>query len=64
METLPKEHLAFIEYLRDNNKHFTATAVEEHWRRGERYYIDSRVDIRGHRREFNRLNGLIPVKEE
>lgn len=61
MNEITQEHKDFIGWLFDRAP-FTATALESHWMRGERYYIDSRVDIRGKRRLFNRLNNLFEEK--
>lgn len=55
MKTMTAAHMGFIVWLMDRAP-FVANALQKHWERGERYYIDSRVDIRGYRREFNRLN--------
>lgn len=52
------EHEAFIKWL-ENEAPFTASALRRHWEKGETYYIDTRVNLKGKRREFNRLNNAI-----
>jgi hypothetical protein len=52
------EHEKFIEAL-SKKAPFTAAELQRHWNQGTRYYIDSRVDLTGHRRTFNRLNETI-----
>jgi hypothetical protein len=52
---MKREHKNFIRYL-SKSAPILAAVLESHWLKGERYYIDARVDIKGHRREFNRLN--------
>jgi hypothetical protein len=52
------EHEAFLQYLSKNHG-FTEDVLRKHWTKGKRYYIDNRVDISGHRREFNRLNKMM-----
>jgi len=48
-------HVAFLKKL-SIKAPLTAGVLESYWMQGKSYYIDSRVDIRGMRREFNRLN--------
>lgn len=55
---MTEPHQSFVSWL-EGQAPFTAAALSEHWRKGVRYYIDDRVDIRGHRREFNRLNEMM-----
>lgn len=55
MRKLTSEHKDFIKYL-EKSAPITAASLHDHWSRGESYYIDSRVNIKGHRRQFNRLN--------
>jgi hypothetical protein len=44
---------------------FVAACTEEHWQRGEGYYIDSRVGISpGLRRAFNKANDAIEEKAD
>jgi hypothetical protein len=46
-----------LEKLRKRECHFVAAATEEHWKRGEGYYIDTRVPISKQlRAEFNKAN--------
>lgn len=52
------EHEAFLKYLEPGSPTL-ASVLREHWEKGERYYIDSRINIEGHRREFNRLNDMM-----
>jgi hypothetical protein len=43
--------------LRADNRPFIAAATEQHWRRGESYYIDSRVSVSKRlRAQFNKAN--------
>lgn len=52
------DHYNFVETLRMRAP-FLAEVLLQRWMKGERYYIDYRVDIRGRRRRFNNLNDQI-----
>jgi len=54
---LTNDQKAVLEMLRAKECHFIAAATEEHWKRGEGYYIDSRVPVsRRLRSLFNKAN--------
>jgi len=52
------EHEEFLKFL-EKKAPMIAAALRSHWTKGQRYYIDNRVDISGHRRKFNRLNNMM-----
>jgi hypothetical protein len=52
---MTEEHKTFIDAL-SKKAPFTAAALQRHWTKGKKYYIDKRVYIPGHRRTFERLN--------
>ena len=52
------DHYTFVATLRMRAP-FLAEVLLHRWENGERYYIDHRVDIRGLRRRFNKLNDQI-----
>lgn len=46
-----------IARLRKADCHFVASATEEHWKKGESYYLDTRVAVsRKLRSDFNKAN--------
>lgn len=56
MHELTELQQAVLSDLRSQNCHFIAAAAEREWKAGNRYYIDTRVRVRGIRRRFEQCN--------
>jgi hypothetical protein len=50
--------------MRRRGLDFVAAATERHWANGETYYIDSRVNARGIRRDFARANREVEASKK
>jgi hypothetical protein len=48
-----------LELMRRKGLDWVAAATERHWRSGETYYIDDRVNAKGIRRLFNKCNAEV-----
>lgn len=53
---LTSNQIWVIEELYRQDCPFVASCTKEHWERGEEYYIDPRVPVKGVRRKFNQGN--------
>lgn len=58
MKTLTDFQINVINRLRKQNCWFLAEATERHWKNGESYYIDKRVNVKGIRRDFEKCNKI------
>ena len=57
MKKLTTKQTEVLNALRKKNMDFLAAATEEHWRKGEEYYIDSRCNVsQALRRKFKQGN--------
>jgi hypothetical protein len=55
-KTLTSLQIEVLTLIRAKGLHWIAGATEDHWRRGEEYYIDDRVNAKGIRRKFAQAN--------
>lgn len=56
MKHLTDNQVWVIDELRRQGCHFIAGETERHWKEGRRYYIDSRVGVKGIRLKFKQGN--------
>jgi|GEM_PF-4434072 len=54
---MTKDHKDFLKWL-TKEAPIIALILEGYWQKGERYYIDTRVNLKGNRRLFNKLNKI------
>lgn len=59
MHELTSNQIEVLQLMRKQECFFLANATERAWRAGEKYYIDSRVNIKGVRRKFNKANNEV-----
>lgn len=52
------EHEKFLQWL-ETRAPFVAASVRGYWQKGRKAFIDSRVNVKGRRAEFNKLNRVM-----